>query len=650
MTFHRSLRNRGFYRIRPLLAYGIQSDRDEELQCFISLKESGSQPIIKDDLKHQPWSTALDVYSDKVEKLHIEITQKSRPLLASRTLTVDDLSNLCPEDDCLYTKELNLNPKGILRFTIGYFEDENAFQNSSRRFSHHFRTLESGFHHRRGAVKLQNVHEAKGHAFVAKFFRQPTFCAFCKEFLWGFGKQGYQCLACQVAVHKKCHEKFLGKCTGSTLKSQATQYLRERFKIDVPHRFQVHTFKSPTFCNHCGSLLYGFRKQGLKCTHKLPDRDDKNSTRTQSNSSIKSSFSTSTRTSCLSTSSSDESPKGPKKLRFKKYDIDDFMFLKLLGKGSFGKVLLAELKGHDMYFAIKCLKKDVVLEDDDVESTMIERRVLALGTQHPYMCKLYCTFQTKSYLFFVMEYLNGGDLMFHIQQERQFDMKRAMFYAAEIVSALKFLHKRGIVYRDIKLDNILLDMEGHVHLVDFGMCRTGMLDNKTSTFCGTPDYIAPEIILGQTYNQSVDWWSLGVLLFEMLAGRSPFIGTDEDELYWSICHEEPAYPHFLSKDAKNILENLLIKSPVKRLGMPANPTGDIKDHPFFSTILWDKLERKEIPPPFKPTVSSEYDTRNFDSYYTTDSPSLSPVDDQILASMDQEQFQGFSYTNPHITG
>ncbi|KAF8791393.1 putative protein kinase C delta type like protein [Argiope bruennichi] len=390
----------------------------------------------------------------------------------------------------------------------------------------------------------------------------------------------------------------------------------------------------------------------VKKKDKLPDRDDKTSTRTQSNASIKSSFSTSTRTTSISTSSTDDSPKGPKKLRFRKYEIDDFVFLKLLGKGSFGKVLLAELKGHDMYFAIKCLKKDVVLEDDDVESTMIERRVLALGTQHPYMCKLYCTFQTKSYLFFVMEYLNGGDLMFHIQEERQFDTKRAMFYAAEIVSALKFLHKRGIVYRDIKLDNVVLDKDGHIRLVDFGMCQCRVYNEETmpSNFCGTPTYIAPEIILGQTYNQSVDWWSLGVLLFEMLAGRSPFVGTDEDELYWSICHEEPAYPHFLTKDAKNILENLLLKSPVKRLGMPSNPTGDIKDHPFFSTINWDKLERKEIPAPFKPTVSSEYDTRNFDSYYTTDSASLSPVDDQILESMDQEQFQGFSYTNPHITG
>ncbi|GFS38011.1 putative protein kinase C delta type homolog [Nephila pilipes] len=386
---------------------------------------------------------------------------------------------------------------------------------------------------------------------------------------------------------------------------------------------------------------------------KFPDRDEKHSTRSQnSNSSIKSSTSSSTTTTTFSTCSLEDSPRSEKKLKFRKYGIDDFVFLKLLGKGSYGKVLLAELKDHNMYFAIKCLKKDVVLEDDDVESTMIERRVLALGTQHPYMCKLYCTFQTKSYLFFVMEYLNGGDLMFHIQEGRQFDIKRAMFYGAEIVSALKFLHKRGIVYRDIKLDNVLLDKDGHIRLVDFGMCQCRVYHEESmpSNFCGTPTYIAPEIILGQTYNQSVDWWSFGVLLFEMLAGRSPFDGTEEDELYWSICNEDPHYPQFLPKDARNILESLLIKSPVKRLGMPSSPSGEIKDHPFFSTINWDKLERKEIPPPFKPTVLSESDTRNFDSYFTMDSPTLSPVESEILASIDQQQFQGFSYTNPHITG
>ncbi|GFR27916.1 putative protein kinase C delta type homolog [Trichonephila clavata] len=315
-------------------------------------------------------------------------------------------------------------------------------------------------------------------------------------------------------------------------------------------------------------------------------------------------------------------------------------------------VLLAELKGHGMYFAVKCLRKDEILDDDDVESIIIERRVLASGTQHPYMCKLYCTFQTQSYLFFVMEYLNGGDLMFHIEKRRIFKLERAMFYGAEIVSALKFLHKIGIVYRDIKLDNVLLDKEGHIRLVDFGMCQCRVYNEESmpSNFCGTPSYIAPEIILGQFYNQSVDWWSFGVLLFEMLVGRSPFNGTDEDELLWSICNEEPSYPRTLPKKAKDILENLLMKSPSKRLGMPSSPAGEIKDHQFFSTIDWEKLEKKEIPPPYKPRVTSDSDTRNFDRQFTCLPPTLEPIESEILPLINQGQFQGFSYTNPHITG
>ncbi|KAH9364742.1 hypothetical protein HPB48_014875 [Haemaphysalis longicornis] len=281
------------------------------------------------------------------------------------------------------------------------------------------------------------------------------------------------------------------------------------------------------------------------------------------------------------------------------------------------QVLLAELKGTRRHYAVKCLKKDVVLEDDDVECTLIERRVLALGTQHPFLCNLFCTFQS--------------------QQSGRFDQDRARFYAAEIVCALKFLHKKGIVYRDLKLDNLCIDCEGHVRIIDFGMCKLkvyrsqprafcgtpeymapevgaqcktdfgmckcGLADaQKTSTFCGTPDYIAPEIIKGQHYNQSVDWWSFGILTYEMLIGQSPFNGTDEDELFWSVCNEEAYYPRFLSREAKSLL-----------------------------------------------VLKSLADVSNFDSDFTMEKPVLTPIDPQILASMDQEQFKGFTYTNPAMT-
>ncbi|XP_068897768.1 putative protein kinase C delta type homolog isoform X3 [Tenebrio molitor] len=543
---------------------------------------------------------------------------------------------------------------------------------------------------RRGAIKHQRVHEVKGHKFLAKFFRQPTFCAFCKDFLWGFCKQGYQCQSCQTAVHKRCHDKLLGKCPESGRESESTIYLRERFKIDLPHRFKVHTFMSPTFCDHCGSLLYGIYKQGLKCEdcdvncHKKCEKLTANlcgvnqkliveaieSVRKGSTETRDSPTSNPAYNPALALDSTDAleeyysqsstyagfqrsgriTPPATTIPRFRKYNVEDFNFLKVLGKGSFGKVLLAELKNTEYYYAIKCLKKDVVLEDDDVECTLIERKVLALATKHPYLCHLLCTFQTESHLFFVMEYLNGGDLMFHIQQSGRFDEPRARFYGAEIVSGLKFLHHKGIVYRDLKLDNILLDFDGHVRIADFGMCKLQIfLDRMADTFCGTPDYMAPEIIKGQHYNQCVDWWSFGVLLYEMLIGQSPFSGCDEDELFWSICNEKPVIPRFLTAEASAVLLLFLEKDANKRLGNRFCPSGDIQDQPFFKPILWDRLETRLLEPPFKPKLQHPLDTQYFDRTFTTEKAKLTPIEQNILQSMDQTQFQGFSYTNPNAT-
>lgn len=224
--------------------------------------------------------------------------------------------------------------------------------------------------------------------------------------------------------------------------------------------------------------------------------------------------------------------------------------------------MLAEYKATGEYFAIKVLKKDVIIQDDDVECTLTERRILALSANHPYLTALHSTFQTKDRLYFIMEFVNGGDLMFQIQRSRKFDENRARFYSAEVILALIFLHKNGIIYRDLKLDNILLDSEGHCKIADFGMCKEGMFDGKlTSTFCGTPDYIAPEILQELDYGFGVDWWALGVLMYEMMAGQPPFEADNEDDLFESILHDEVLYPVWLTKDAISILKSFMTKNP-----------------------------------------------------------------------------------------
>uniref|UniRef100_A0A674F6N0 Protein kinase C n=1 Tax=Salmo trutta TaxID=8032 RepID=A0A674F6N0_SALTR len=527
-------------------------------------------------------------------------------------------------------------------------------------------------HARRGAIKQAKIHEVKCHEFSATFFPQPTFCSVCKEFVWGLNKQGYQCRQCNAAIHKKCIDKIIAKCTGSAINSKETMIHKERFKIDMPHRFKVYNYKSPTFCEHCGTLLWGLAKQGLKCEecgmnvhHKCQKKvanlcgvnqklmaealatiETKQQVRVQG-SREQQGISWDTPAEGVMPAPVMEEPEMlyavPRKEHFHKFTLDNFILHKMLGKGSFGKVFLAELKSSREFFAVKALKKDVVLMDDDVECTMVERRVLSLAWEHPFLTHLHCTFQTTENLFFVMEYLNGGDLMFHIQNCHKFDVQRSTFYAAEVICGLQFLHSKGIVYRDLKLDNVLLDSEGHIKIADFGMCKENMEgETRTCTFCGTPDYIAPEILLGQKYGSSVDWWSFGVLLYEMLTGQSPFHGRDEEELFQSIRTDDPCYPRWLAKDARDILIKLFVREPERRLGVK----GNIRQHSFFKDTDWNALEKREVAPPFRPTVKSPSDVSNFDKEFINEKPRLSYADRTLMNSVDQTMFNNFSFVNP----
>ncbi|KAI8804110.1 kinase-like domain-containing protein [Cladochytrium replicatum] len=324
--------------------------------------------------------------------------------------------------------------------------------------------------------------------------------------------------------------------------------------------------------------------------------------------------------------------------------LDDFNFLAVLGKGNFGKVMLAEEKYSKHLYAIKVLKKEFIIENDEVESTRSEKRVFLTANRerHPFLVNLHSCFQTESRIYFVMEYVSGGDLMWHIQHQ-QFSEKRAKFYACEVLLALEYFHKNNVVYRDLKLDNILLSLEGHIKIADYGLCKEGMTYGATTnTFCGTPEFMAPEILLEKPYTRAVDWWALGVLIYEMLLGQSPFRGDDEDEIFEAILKDEILYPVNMAKDAVTLLQKLLTKDPAKRLGSGRGDAEDIKRHPFFKGVDWDAMLKLQIAPPYKPKISSPTDVSCFDEEFTREMPVLTPCH-SVLSAADQEEFRGFTY-------
>uniref|UniRef100_A0A8C2IKI1 non-specific serine/threonine protein kinase n=1 Tax=Cyprinus carpio TaxID=7962 RepID=A0A8C2IKI1_CYPCA len=327
--------------------------------------------------------------------------------------------------------------------------------------------------------------------------------------------------------------------------------------------------------------------------------------------------------------------------------MNDFDYLKLLGKGTFGKVILVREKASGKYYAMKILKKEVIIAKDEVAHTLTESRVLK-NTRHPFLTSLKYSFQTKDRLCFVMEYVNGGELFFHLSRERVFSEDRTRFYGAEIVSALDYLHSAKIVYRDLKLENLMLDKDGHIKITDFGLCKEGITDAATmKTFCGTPEYLAPEVLEDNDYGRAVDWWGLGVVMYEMMCGRLPFYNQDHEKLFELILMEDIKFPRTLSADAKSLLSGLLIKDPNKRLGGGPDDAKEIMRHSFFVGIDWQDVYDKKLIPPFKPQVSSETDTRYFDEEFTAQTITITPPEKYGMDCMDNERrphFPQFSYS------
>uniref|UniRef100_A0A8C7U770 Ribosomal protein S6 kinase n=1 Tax=Oncorhynchus mykiss TaxID=8022 RepID=A0A8C7U770_ONCMY len=333
---------------------------------------------------------------------------------------------------------------------------------------------------------------------------------------------------------------------------------------------------------------------------------------------------------------------------FEKADPSQFELLKVLGQGSYGKVFLVrKIKGSDrgQLYAMKVLRKATLKVRDRVRSKM-ERDILA-EVNHPFIVKLHYAFQTEGKLYLILDFLRGGDLFTRLSKEVMFTEEDVKFYLAELALALDHLHSLGIIYRDLKPENILLDEEGHIKITDFGLSKEAIdHDKRAYSFCGTIEYMAPEVVNRRGHTHSADWWSFGVLMFEMLTGSLPFQGKDRKETMALILKAKLGMPQFLSPEVQSLIRALFKRNPTNRLGAGPDGVEEIKRHNFFGNIDWNKLYRREIKPPFKPAVGRPDDTFHFDPEFTSRTPTDSPG---IPPSANTHQlFRGFSFVATNL--
>ena len=326
-----------------------------------------------------------------------------------------------------------------------------------------------------------------------------------------------------------------------------------------------------------------------------------------------------------------------------KLTFHDFEKLKVLGKGSFGEVLLVKLKANNKYYAMKILtKKNVKLRHQEVHTKA--ERDLMVRINCPFIVSIKFAFQDATNLYIITEFMQGGEMFFHMHREKRFDDDKTKFYVVEMVLAIEFMHKNKMLYRDLKPENIMVDKNGHIKLTDFGLSKmVKKTKEKAFTICGTPQYLAPEVLSDDGYDNSVDWWSLGCVMYEMLTGTAPFKIPRGSYLSADLYKKKVNIPDYITPEAKDLIKQLLVPNPKKRLGYGTDGAKKIKEHQYFKDIDWDDAWNQKLTPPFIPELDGETDLKYFDKMFTNENIEGSKVSEAPSSIVPSSEFKGFTY-------